>query len=86
MAEQLRQQVLSDSNLMAQLRQSNPPLAQAAQTSPEEFLRLFNDFRRQMGSAQAQRERAEAELAAADEFDVDAQRSEWARASASEEM
>lgn len=74
MAEQLRQQVLSDPHLMTQIRHSNPQLADAARASPQEFLRLFSDFRRQMSNAHAERERAELELAAADEFDIDAQR------------
>ncbi|CAO1636223.1 unnamed protein product [Parajaminaea phylloscopi] len=74
MAEQLRQQVLSDDRLMAQLSQSNPQLAQAARSSSTDFLRLLGEFRRQMADVQSQRQRAEAELAAADEFDIDAQR------------
>ncbi|PWN22786.1 hypothetical protein BCV69DRAFT_97566 [Microstroma glucosiphilum] len=72
--EQLRQQVLTDSHLMTQLRQSNPQLANAASSSPAEFARLLGEMRRQMGQVQNERARAEAELAAADEFDIDAQR------------
>lgn len=72
--EQLRQQVLTDSNLMTQLRQSNPQLANAASSSPAEFARLLGEMRRQMGQVQSERARAEAELAGADEFDIDAQR------------
>lgn len=72
--EQLRQQVLTDSHLMTQLRQSNPQLANAASSSPAEFARLLGEMRRQMGQVQSERARAEAELAGADEFDIDAQR------------
>lgn len=72
--EQLRQQVLADPNMMAQLRQSNPPLAEAARSSSSEFARLMGEYRRHMASVQQQRMQAEAELASADEFDIDAQR------------
>lgn len=74
MAEQLRQQVLSDPNMMAQLTSSNPQLADAARADPQRFAQLMTDIRNQVTQAEAERQRAEAELAAADEFDVDAQR------------
>lgn len=59
---------------MAQARETHPHIVEAAQRSPQEFATVMREFSRQAYQAQLQRERAEAELAAADEFDVDAQR------------
>lgn len=73
-AEQLRQQILSDPNLMGQISHSNPALAEAARSSPSEFVRLLSEFRSQMSNVAAERQRAEAELASSDMFDVEAQR------------
>ncbi|CAO1615425.1 unnamed protein product [Sympodiomycopsis kandeliae] len=73
-AEMLRQQALADPNLMAQLRSSNPQLADAAANNSQEFTRMMMDIRRHVSQAENERARAEAELAAADEFDPEAQR------------
>ncbi|EPQ28228.1 uncharacterized protein PFL1_04055 [Pseudozyma flocculosa PF-1] len=73
-AEQLRQQILSDPTTMAQLRASRPELADAASSDPARFLELVRAERNKMAEVHAERLRAEAQLAAADEFDIDAQR------------
>ncbi|KAN0061894.1 DNA damage-inducible protein 1 [Thecaphora frezii] len=73
-AEQLRHQILADPNSLAQLRANRPDLAEAAASDPNRFLELIRAERNKMAEAHAARLRVEAELAAADEFDIDAQR------------
>ncbi|PWO00639.1 hypothetical protein FA09DRAFT_107943 [Tilletiopsis washingtonensis] len=73
-AEMLRQQIIADPQLMAQLRSARPQLAEAVHGPPERFLELLNAERQAADAATLARQRAEMELAAADEFDIDAQR------------
>lgn len=73
-AETLRLQVLGNSHMLVNLQRSHPELAAAAQASSEQFLAALRAEKRAADEAALERERAEAELAAADEFDVDAQR------------
>lgn len=60
--------------MMAQLRSNRPELADAVSSNPARFVELLKQERQRASEAQQQRLRAEAELAAADEFDVEAQR------------
>ena len=68
-----RSQLLSDPNLMQQLRESQPEIADAAMNNPAKFKELYiarGDRYRQMQEEKAQME----QLLMADPFDVDAQR------------
>ena len=68
-----RSQLLSDPNLMAQLRESQPEIADAALNNPAKFKEFYTargDRYRQMQEEKAQME----ELLMADPFDVEAQR------------
>lgn len=68
-----RSQILSDPNLMQQLRESQPEIADAAMNNPARFKELYvarGDRYRRMQEEKAQME----ELLMADPFDVDAQR------------
>lgn len=72
-AEMARSQILSDHNLMQQLRDAAPELAEAAQNNPARFKELYNargDRYRQMQEEKRQME----DLLMADPFDVEAQR------------
>ncbi|CEH13296.1 DNA damage inducible protein [Ceraceosorus bombacis] len=71
-AEQLRQQVLSNSHMREQVKQTSPDL-HAALESPAEFLRQLRRERQKADEAARRQQQAEMELAAADEFDVEAQ-------------
>ncbi|KAJ2157170.1 DNA damage-inducible protein 1 [Coemansia sp. RSA 552] len=67
-----RQQVLGNPQLMAQLAQTHPEIAEAARNSPAEFERLLQQLRSQQEDAQRQRQQ-EMERLHADPFDVEAQ-------------
>lgn len=54
--------------------QTHPAIAEAVSSSPAEFFRLLSQQARTAAEAQRARQQAEMDLAAADEFDVDAQR------------
>ena len=72
-AEMARSQILSDHNLMQQLREAAPELAEAALNNPARFKELYNargDRYRQMQEEKRQME----DLLMADPFDVEAQR------------
>ncbi|GAA6047960.1 hypothetical protein JCM3770_006444 [Rhodotorula araucariae] len=72
-AETMRRQVLGDPRLMAELRRSNPDLADAAQNDPTRFRDLLHQFASMQQSARLQADR-ERELLTADPFDVEAQK------------
>ncbi|BGP37231.1 DNA damage-inducible protein 1 [Rhodotorula kratochvilovae] len=72
-AETMRRQVLGDPRLMAELRRSNPDLAEAAQNDPTRFRDLLHQFASMQQSARLQADR-ERELLTADPFDVEAQK------------
>lgn len=69
-AEALRQEMLSNAPLMAQLRATRPDLAEAVTSDPSRFIEMLRAERQR----NAQSEREALQLAAADEFDIDAQR------------
>ncbi|MCO5549656.1 hypothetical protein L7F22_003129 [Adiantum nelumboides] len=69
-AEALRQEMLSNAPLMAQLRSQRPELAEAVSSDPAKFIQMLRAERER--NQQAQREAMA--LANADEFDIDAQR------------
>ncbi|KAL1946506.1 hypothetical protein VTO73DRAFT_14610 [Trametes versicolor] len=68
-AEMMRLQLLGDPALMAQLRATNPEIAQAAQANPARFAELL----RQTHARQADAER-ERSMLEGDPFDIEAQR------------
>ncbi|GAA5996943.1 Ddi1p [Rhodotorula paludigena] len=72
-AETMRRQVIGDPRLMAELRRSNPDLANAAQNDPARFRDLLHQLAAMQNSARLQQER-ERELLEADPYDPDAQR------------
>ncbi|KAJ1894407.1 DNA damage-inducible protein 1, partial [Kickxella alabastrina] len=68
-----RQQVLQNPQLMEQLRQTHPEIAQAVQNNPSEFARLMGVLQQQQRAIQNERQRELANLEA-DPFDVESQR------------
>ncbi|KAG0151517.1 hypothetical protein CROQUDRAFT_26460, partial [Cronartium quercuum f. sp. fusiforme G11] len=71
--DRMRLQILGDPQLMAQLRASNPEIADAAERSPERFAQLMSTFQQQQRQSAAQR-RHDEELLHSDPYDVEAQR------------
>ncbi|KAJ2317498.1 DNA damage-inducible protein 1 [Coemansia sp. RSA 2704] len=67
-----RQQVLGNPQLMRQLEQTHPDIAEAARSNPAEFGRLLMQLREQQEQA-AQQQQQEMERLNADPFDVEAQ-------------
>ncbi|KAJ1934417.1 DNA damage-inducible protein 1, partial [Kickxella alabastrina] len=63
-----RQQVLQNPQLMEQLRQTHPEIAQAVQNNPSEFARLMGVLQQQQQAIQNERQRELANLEA-DPFD-----------------
>ncbi|GEM09332.1 DNA damage-inducible v-SNARE binding protein Ddi1 [Rhodotorula toruloides] len=72
-AETMRRQVLGNPQVMADLRRTNPELADAAQNDPARFRDLLGQLATMQESARLQRER-EMQLLEADPFDVEAQK------------
>ncbi|KAJ8502336.1 hypothetical protein ONZ45_g11862 [Pleurotus djamor] len=72
-AEMMRLQLLGDPDLMRQLQQAQPELAQAAQSNPARFAELLRQTRERQAELELQRQR-EIESLNADPFDVEAQR------------
>ncbi|KAF9057802.1 hypothetical protein BJ165DRAFT_78133 [Panaeolus papilionaceus] len=71
-AEMMRLQILGDPNLMAELQQAQPDLAQAAQTNPTRFAELLRQTRERHYNAELAQQQEIARLNA-DPFDVEAQ-------------
>ncbi|PLW43912.1 hypothetical protein PCANC_09622 [Puccinia coronata f. sp. avenae] len=71
--DRMRLQMLGDPALMAQLRSSNPELANAAERSPERFAELMRAFQQEQ-QTNARRRRQDEELLHSDPFDIEAQR------------
>jgi len=69
-AAQLREQIMADPQMMAQLRHLNPPLAEALMKGPEEFQQVFNQQKNERQQQAEMRRRMET----ADPFDMEAQR------------
>jgi len=72
-AETMRLQLLGDPRLMAQLQETHPELAVAAQSNPTRFAELLRHTREKQYSAELAQQR-EIERLNADPFDVEAQR------------
>jgi DNA damage-inducible protein 1 len=72
-AEMMRLQILGDPNLMRQLQETQPEIAEAAQFNPARFAELLSQTRVRQYEADNARQR-EIEALNADPFDVDAQR------------
>ncbi|KAF8914366.1 hypothetical protein CPB84DRAFT_84380 [Gymnopilus junonius] len=72
-AEMMRLQLLGDPNLMAQLRASQPEIADAAQSNPARFAELLKQTRERHLSAEMAQQNEIARLNA-NPFDVEAQR------------
>ncbi|KAF8806220.1 hypothetical protein BYT27DRAFT_7103191 [Phlegmacium glaucopus] len=72
-AEMMRLQILGDPGLMAQLQETHPELAAAAQSDPARFAELLMHTRERQYNAELARQR-EIERLNADPFDVEAQR------------
>ncbi|KAJ7254712.1 hypothetical protein B0H12DRAFT_554033 [Mycena haematopus] len=72
-SEMMRLQLLGDPDLMRQLRETQPDIADAAQSNPQRFAELLRQTRDRAMNADLQREREIAHLNA-DPFDVEAQR------------
>ncbi|GAA6029986.1 hypothetical protein JCM8097_009202 [Rhodosporidiobolus ruineniae] len=72
-SETMRRQVLGNPRLMAELRQQNPELAEAATSNPTRFRELLHQLQAMQQSARLQRQR-ELELLQADPYDVEAQK------------
>ncbi|KAK4050003.1 DNA damage-inducible protein 1 [Microbotryomycetes sp. JL201] len=72
-SETMRRQLLGNPQLMNQLRQAQPDLAEAAQNDPARFRELLANFSAMQQSARLQRQQ-ELELLNADPYDVEAQR------------
>ncbi|UZJ51665.1 hypothetical protein CBS101457_000985 [Exobasidium rhododendri] len=68
--ERLRQEMMRNPQMMAQLRATRPDLAEAITSRPQDFLQMMRAEKERNTAAQ----RAQAELAGADEFDIEAQR------------
>ncbi|GAA5850718.1 hypothetical protein JCM8547_009067 [Rhodosporidiobolus lusitaniae] len=71
--ETMRRQVMGNPTLMAELRRNNPELAEAAASNPTRFRELLHQFQSMQQSARLQQQH-EAELLAADPFDLEAQK------------
>lgn len=72
-AEMMRLQILGDPTLMQQLRETQPEVAEAAQSNPSLFAELLRQTQNRHHQAELARQR-EVELLHADPFDVEAQR------------
>ncbi|KAJ6560232.1 hypothetical protein B0H19DRAFT_111158 [Mycena capillaripes] len=72
-SEMMRLQILGDPDLMRQLRETQPELAEAAQSNPPRFAELLRQTRDRHMNSELQRQR-EIENLNADPFDVEAQR------------
>lgn len=72
-SEMMRLQLLGDPNLMNQIRQVQPEIANAAQNDPARFAELLRQTRTRQYDAELERQRDIARLNA-DPFDVEAQR------------
>ncbi|GAA5974133.1 hypothetical protein JCM11641_003456 [Rhodosporidiobolus odoratus] len=72
-AEVMRRQVLGNPQLMAQLRRTNPELADAVTSNPTRFRELLHELQSMQQSARLQQQH-ERELLQADPYDVEAQR------------
>ncbi|KAJ8698688.1 DNA damage-inducible protein 1 [Pleurotus ostreatus] len=72
-SEMMRLQLLGDPDLMGQLQQAQPELAQAAQSDPARFAELLRQTRDRQDNLEMERLR-EIETLNADPFDVEAQR------------
>ncbi len=71
-AEQIRQQILSNPQSLAQLRANNPQLADAALNSPSRFLELVRSATQRGGGGGGDYDSGLQDIT--DEFDIDAQR------------
>ncbi|KAM0746063.1 hypothetical protein T439DRAFT_143404 [Meredithblackwellia eburnea MCA 4105] len=71
--ETIRRRVIGDPQLMAQLRQNQLELADAAANNPARFRELMSQFQAMQASAKLQQQH-EAELLNADPYNVEAQR------------
>ncbi|KAF9462037.1 aspartyl protease-domain-containing protein [Collybia nuda] len=72
-SEMMRLQMLGDPELMRQLQETHPELANAAQSNPQRFAELLRQTRERQYSSELARQR-EIEHLNADPFDVEAQR------------
>ncbi|KDQ08230.1 hypothetical protein BOTBODRAFT_569995 [Botryobasidium botryosum FD-172 SS1] len=72
-AEMMRLQILGDPSLMAQLRETQPELADAAANHPERFAQLLRQQQARQQATESARKQ-EIEALNADPFDVEAQR------------
>ncbi|KAF8231383.1 hypothetical protein L208DRAFT_69008 [Tricholoma matsutake] len=72
-SEMMRLQLLGDPNLMRQLQETQPEMAEAVQHNPARFAELLRQTRERQNEAELQRQR-EISLLNADPFDVEAQR------------
>lgn len=72
-SETMRHQLLGDPALMANLRQNQPELADAAVNNPARFRELLTQFSAMQNSAKLQQQR-EAELLNADPYNIEAQK------------
>lgn len=72
-AEMMRLQILGDPELMRQLRETQPEIAEAAQSNPSRFYELLRQTQERQYQAEMARQR-EIEVLNADPFDIEAQR------------
>ena len=72
-AELARSQILANADLMAQLREAEPEIADAAMNNPTKFKELYNARGERYARMQEEKKQME-HLLMADPFDVDAQR------------
>lgn len=72
-AEYARAQILQDPNLMRQLEQSEPEIADAARNDPAKFKQLYNARGERYAAMQREKHQME-ELLMADPFDIEAQK------------
>ncbi|KAF8638564.1 hypothetical protein AX17_002107 [Amanita inopinata Kibby_2008] len=72
-SEMMRLQILGNPDLMRQLREAQPEIAEAAQSNPARFAELLRHTRERQYGAELERQR-EIERLNADSFDVEAQR------------
>lgn len=72
-AEYARAQILQDPNLMRQLEQSEPEIANAARNDPTKFKELYNARGERYAAMQREKNQME-ELLMADPFDIEAQK------------
>lgn len=72
-AEYARAQILSDPNLMRQLEQSEPEIADAARNDPVKFKELYNARGERYAAMQEEKRQME-QLLMADPFDIEAQK------------